>query len=209
MKPLFNHSVGARTKVVVGTGASVLCLLVLAPSAFGASCGYTGSKQVFKPWGDQRHYVLAPDGGFESKANGWSLAGETGVVAGNETSYLNAATDRNSLSLGRSGRATSPPICVALDTPVLRVMTRNTGDPRSRLRAEVTYKLLGLVQTKVVTDMTSGATWRPSPLISPVLGLSTIVGTLIPASVQITFRPLDSRGNWQVDDFYVDPHSRR
>jgi hypothetical protein len=195
--------------MLIGTGASALCLLVLAPTAIGASCGYTGGKQVFKPWGDKRYYVLAPDGGFESNASGWSLAGGTGVVADNETSYLNAATDRNSLSLGRSGRATSPPICVALDTPVMRVMTRNTGDPRSRLRAEVTYRLLGLVRTTVVTDMTSGATWRPSPFISPVLGLSTIVGTLIPASVQITFRPLDSRGNWQLDDIYVDPYSRR
>ncbi|MDX6583829.1 MAG: hypothetical protein QOI10_3013 [Solirubrobacterales bacterium] len=208
MKPLFKSPVSARTKALISVAASALCVLVVAPSAFGA-CSYTGATQVFKPWDDQHNYVLAPDGGFESDASGWSLAGGADVAPGNETAYLHAATDESSVSLPAGSTATSPPICVALDTPVLRAMTRNTGNPKSRLRVEVTYKLLGLVQTKVVTDMTSGSTWRPSSYISPTLGLSTIVGTLLPASVQVTFRPLDSTGNWQIDDFYVDPYSRR
>ena len=208
MKPLFHPSIGTRAKVLITLAASALCVLALAPSAMGA-CSYTGATQVFKPWGDQHNYVLAPDGGFESKASGWSLAGGARVVPGNETHYLRAKTDRNSLSLPPGSSATSPPICVALDTPFLRSMVRNTGEPRSRLRAEVTYKLLGLVQTKVVTVMSSGSTWTPSAYISPTLGLSTIVGTILPASVKVTFRPLDSAGNWQIDDFYVDPYSRR
>jgi hypothetical protein len=208
VKPLFHPSIGTRAKVLIAAAASALCLLVLAPSAFGA-CSYTGATQVFKPWSDPHNYVLAPDGGFESNASGWSLAGGARVVPGNETHYLRAETDRNSLALPPGSSASSPPICVALDTPFLRSMVRNTGDPRSRLRAEVTYKLLGLVQTKVVTVMSSGSAWAPSAYISPTLGLSTIVGTILPASITVTFRPLDSTGNWQIDDFYVDPYSRR
>jgi hypothetical protein len=41
-----------------------------------------------------------------------------------------------------------------------------------------------------------------------VLGLSTIVGTLIPSAIQIRITPLDATGNWQVDDLYIDPFSR-
>jgi hypothetical protein len=208
VKPLFESSFGTRTKVLVAAAASALALLVLAPSAFGA-CKYTGATQVFKPWKDPRYYVLAPDGGFEGGAAGWSLAGGAAVVSGNETHYLGSRTDSRSLALPKGGMATSPPICVDLSTPVMRAMVRNTGDPRSRLRVEVTYKLLGLVQTRVVSDVTAGSSWAPSSFISPTLGLSTIVGTLIPAAVQVRFRPLDSVGNWQVDDFYVDPYSRR
>jgi hypothetical protein len=200
-----------RAKALVTLAASAVVALAIAPSAsaLGNDCGYTGSTQVFKPWGDSRYYVPAPDGGFEADGSGWSLAGAADVVAGNESHYLNAVTDDSSLALPAGSAATSPPICVSLATPVMRAMVRNTGDPSSRLRAEVTYKLLGLVQTKVVTTMTSGSAWQPSSFISPTLGLSTIVGTVLPASVKVTFRPLDSRGDWRIDDFYVDPYSRR
>jgi hypothetical protein len=186
-----------------------LAALVVAPSAFGASCGYTGATQVFEPWDDPHHYVLAPDGGFEAGAEGWSLSRGAAVVTGNESHYLRSADDSRALDLPAGSSAASPPICVALDTPVMRTMVRNTGDPRSRLRVEVNYKLLGLVRTTVVKDVRAGSSWAPSPYISPTLGLSTIVGTIIPAAVEVRFRPLDSSGDWQIDDFYVDPHSRR
>ena len=88
-------------------------------------------------------------------------------------------------------------------------MVRNTGSAGSRLRVEVDYLLLGLLRTRVVQDVTAGASWVPSPYISPVLGLSTIVGTVIPSAVRVRFRPLDSTGNWRIDDFYVDPYARR
>lgn len=208
MKPLSEFAVNARAKALIAVTAAAAAFLVLVPSAF-ADCGYTGATQVFKQWGDSHHYVLAPDGGFENGASGWSLAGGAKVVAGNESHYLRSVDDENSLDLPSGSAATSPPICVALDTPLLRTMVRNTGDPESRLRVEVTYKLLGLVRTTVVTNMRAGSAWVPSSYISPTLGLSTIVGTVLPAAVQVRFRPLDAAGAWQIDDFYVDPHSRR
>jgi hypothetical protein len=104
--------------------------------------------------------------------------------------------------------AASPPVCMALDTPSFRFFARNTGDPSSRLRVEAVYKLLGLIQTKVVSNVSAGPTWAPSQSVSTVLGLSTIVGTLIPSAIQIRITPADSKGNWQVDDLYVDPFAR-
>jgi hypothetical protein len=191
--------------------AGVVAIALLAIAAFASSaqaCSYSGAKQVFSPWGDQKTYVLAPDGGFEAGGQGWSLNRGAKVVAGNESYYLNGASDSNSLSLPATSSAASPPICMSIDTPSFRLVARNAADPSSRLRVEAVYNLLGLVRTKVVSDVTSGSSWAPTQSVSTVLGLSTIVGTLIPSSIQIRLTPLDAKGEWQVDDLYIDPFCR-
>jgi hypothetical protein len=190
----------------------IVVVALLAVTAFAGSaqaCSYTGAEQVFAPWGDRHAYVLAPDGGFEAGASGWSLSGGASVVAGNESYYLNDAADSHSLSLPAGSSALSPPICMSLDTPIFRLLARNSGDPASRLRVEATYKLLGLVRTKTVSTVAAGSSWAPSQQMSTVLTLSTIVGTLIPSAIQIRITPLDNKGAWQVDDLYIDPFSRR
>jgi hypothetical protein len=197
----------SRTRFAGIVAMALLALGVFAGSA-SAACGYTGAEQVFKPWGDQHSYVLGPDGGFEAGGSGWSLSRGAAVVAGNESYYLNDAGDKASLSLPAGSTASSPPICMQLDTPIFRMLARNTGDPSSKLRVEAVYSLLGLVRTNVVNTVTAGPTWAPAQQMSPVLGLSTIVGTLIPSSIQIRITPLDSKGKWQVDDLFVDPFAR-
>jgi hypothetical protein len=194
-----------RFPIALATAA--LALGVFAASA-SAACSYTGAEQVFEPWGDQHSYVLAPNGGFESGSSGWSLNRGAAVVGGNESYYLNDAADLASLSLPAGSTATSPPICMQLDTPIFRLLARNTGDPTSKLRVEATYSLLGLVRTNVVNTVTAGPSWAPAQQMSPVLGLSTIVGTLIPSAIQIRITPLDNKGQWQVDDLFVDPFAR-
>jgi hypothetical protein len=196
-------------RIAAVTAVAGLLLAVGASSA--QACTYTGAKQVFSPWQDSRSYVLAPDGGFESGASGWTLRGGAGAVAGNESFYIHGSADRSSLALPSGSSATSPPICMALDTPVFRLMARNTGDPSSRLLVTASYKLLGIsaVQTKILNTVQAGKSWAPAQSMSVVLGLSTIVGTLIPSSIQISVTPLDNLGTWQVDDLYVDPFSRR
>jgi hypothetical protein len=197
-----------------GTGvklAGVLAAALLALTAFAGSaqaCSYSGATKVFSPWGDQRNYVLAPDGGFEARGLGWSLTRGAAVVEGNESYYLNGSADSKSLSLPAGSSVGSPPVCMALDTPSFRLMARNTGDPSSRLRVEAVYKLLGLVRTKAISTVSAGPNWAPTQSVSTVLSLSTIVGTVIPSAIQIRLTPLDAKGNWQVDDLYIDPFSR-
>lgn len=199
-----------RRTLQVKLGAVVAsALLALAVFAAGAqACNYTGAETVFAPWGDQHSYVLAPDGGFEAGGSGWSLAGGAKAVRGNEAYYLDDARDSRSLSLPAGSSATSPQICMSIDTPILRMVVRNGGDPTSRLRVEAVYSLLGALRTNVVNDVTADSSWEPTQEMSVVLGLSTIVGTVIPSSIQVRIVPLDSRGQWQVDDFYVDPFAR-
>lgn len=191
--------------------AASLITALLALAAFASpslACSYSGSKTVFSPWGDQRSYVLAPDGGFEAGGSGWQLNHGAAVVDGNESYYLNGAADSKSLSLPSGSSAVSPPVCMAIETPSFRLLARNTGDPSSELRVEAVYKLLGLIHTKTAGTITAGSTWAPTPSVSTVLTLSTILGTLIPSAIEIRFTPLDSRGQWQIDDVYVDPFRR-
>jgi hypothetical protein len=193
-------------KLIAITAAALVISIAFAGAA--QACNYTGAEQVFKPWGDQRSYVLAPDGGFEAGGLGWYLGGGAKTVAENESFDLNDPADSRSLSLPAGSTAVSPPICMSLDTPSFRLVARNSGDPSSGLRVEATYALLGLVRTKTVSTVYAGSSWAPSQQMSTVLSLSTIVGTLIPSAIQIRITPLGSGGNWQVDDLYIDPFAR-
>lgn len=196
---------------------SVRKLIVIATAALAISavwagmaqaCTYTGAEQVFAPWGDQHSYVLAPDGGFEAGGQGWYLGGGAKTVSGNESFNLNDAGDSRSLALPAGSTAVSPPICMSIDTPIFRLVARNSGDPSSGLRVEATYVLLGLVRTKTISTVYGGSNWAPSQQMSTVLSLSTIVGTVIPSAIQIRITPAGSGGNWQVDDVYIDPFAR-
>ncbi|HEY6731367.1 MAG TPA: hypothetical protein VI039_10105 [Solirubrobacterales bacterium] len=194
-------------KILTTMAAAVAVVVCFAASA--QACNYSGAEQVFRPWGDNHYYVLAPDGGFESGGAGWSLSGGASTVAGNESFFLNEPSDSRSLSLPTGSSAVSPPICMSLDTPIFRLVARNQGDPKAGLRVEATYKLLGLVRTKTVSTVIGNRNWAPAQEMSTVLTLSTIVGTLIPSAIQIRITPVGSGGQWQVDDLYIDPFARR
>jgi len=202
-RPVLSSS---RNRVAALLITALLALVVFAGSA--QACSYLGAEKVFSPWGDQRSYVLAPDGGFEAGGSGWQLNRGAAVVEGNESYYLNDAGDSKSLSLPAGSSAVSPPVCMAIDTPSFRLVARNSGNPSSQLRVEAVYKLLGLVRTKTAGTFRTGSTWAPTQSVSTVLTLSTIVGTLIPSAIEIRLTPLDSSGQWQVDDVYVDPFRR-
>ena len=193
---------------LVATVAAVTAISAVVAGAAQA-CDYTGAEQVFKPWGDQHSYVLAPDGGFEAGGQGWSLGGGATTVGGNEAFYLNDAADSHSLALPAGSTAVSPPVCMSLDTPIFRLVARNSGDASSGLKVEATYALLGLVRTKTVSTVYGNSSWASSQQLSTVLSLSTVVGTVIPSAIQIRITPIGSGGKWQIDDVYVDPFARR
>jgi hypothetical protein len=196
----------SRGKFAALLASALLALAVFAGSA--QACSYAGAEKVFSPWGDQRYYVLAPDGGFEAGASGWQLNRGAAVVEGNESYYLNDAADSKSLSLPAGSSAVSPPVCMSIDTPSFRLVARNTGNPSARLRVEASYKLLGLIRTRTVGTIQAGSAWAPTQSVSTVLTLSTVVGLLIPSAIEIRFTPLDAAGRWQVDDVYIDPFRR-
>ena len=119
-----------KSKLMFATLTALVALIAFAGSA-QAACSTAGAKKAFSQWGDQRNYVLAPDGGFEAGAQGWDLDRGAMPVAGNEPYYLNTAADDTSLSLPAGSSAGSPPVCMDIGTPSFRMVALNTGDPTS------------------------------------------------------------------------------
>ena len=207
MKALFGFIAprGLRRKVTTVGAMAVVGAAFFAGSA--QACSYPGAEQKFSSWGDGHSYVLAPDGGFENGAAGWTLGNGAKTVAGNETYFSNSKSDSHSLALPAGSSVVSPPLCMSLETPVLRMFARNTGDPTSKLRVELTYSL-GIVRTAASATITAGSSWAPTQEVSTVGTLAPLIGTIVPSSINVRITPLDSKGNWQIDDFYVDPFGR-
>jgi hypothetical protein len=194
----------AGTLVVTGIVAS---LAVPAANAdligglIGVACTSGPIGQPFARWGDGTSYELAPNGGFEAGATGWSLSGAARVVSGNEPFHLNSAGDSHALALPDGSSATSGPVCIGgLTKATIRFVATNSGASTSRLHVEVLYRgltgLLGVLDGGYVT----AGTWAPSPqllaLQTPLLGTS---------AVQLRFTPIGSGGGWRIDDVYTDP----
>ena len=180
-----------------------------ANAALGIACPSPTSK-AFAPWGDYANYAYAPNGGFESGSNGWSLSGGAKIVAGNSTFFTHGAGERYSLSLPAGSSATSPPMCIELFSSKMRFFTANTGSPSSKLKVQVLYgggvggllsfvtKTLGLSDFGYVT---AGSAWQPSSSIGMLSGTLP----LLTRYVQFRFVPADASGAWLVDDVYLDP----
>jgi len=185
--------------------AGVLALAALAlafPSgAHAAGCPEQPSAQTFLPWLDLAWYVPAPDGGLEGGGAGWKLSGGAAVVDGNEP-YL-AGT--RSLALPGGASATTASMCIGVEHPTIRLFARNTGAPDSALAVSVVFRdLLGSWQALPVGAIASGSRWSPSAVMPVVVNLLGLTGDQRAA---FRFTALDDRGEWTIDDVYVDPYN--
>ena len=161
-------------------------------------------EQGVLPWLDPFHYTLAPGGAFES-ASGLTLTGGAKIVAGNESSYVHGTGDKNSVLIPRGGTVTTGAICVGLDKPTVRFFAKRPS-----------FALLPLLTVEGVYTTKSGAT-ASLPLVGvPLAGNSwslqlpfVTLGSLeLGDTTMMRFRIRAVSGDWQVDDFYVDPMRR-
>jgi hypothetical protein len=173
------------------------------PTAENA-CGYVGTS-VFAPWNDRRGYTLIGDGGFENGAAGWTLEGGAAVTEGNETFQVGGPADHQSLALPAGSSATSPAVCVAKHSSVLRLFARTDGSRKSRLKVEVVY---ANGRRSKATKLRAGDSWAPTRKLAVALGRAKGKGKLTSASVSLRFTPLGAPAAWQIDDVYVDPRLR-
>jgi hypothetical protein len=178
--------------------------LTLAFSAAPASAGLgiacpDPTAQVFRAWLDNAYYAPLANGGFETDATGWTLAGGAKVVAGNEPFFLRSKGDRSSLLLPSGGTATSPPMCIGVLSSKMRFVV---GGPNgSSVKVQVLYH--GLLSSALgVLDggtVKSNGTWAPSPAIG-------MLGGVLPLLTQsVQFRFVSTAGAPLVDDVYLDP----
>jgi hypothetical protein len=187
--------------------AGILALAALAsvgsPGAQAAGCPEQPLSQTFLPWLDVAWYVPAPDGGFEGGTGDWTLANGARVVDGNDP-YL--AGDR-SLALPGGASATTAPMCIGIEHPTIRLFARNTGAPDSALAVSVVFRdPLGVKRSLPVGLVGAGDAWSPTPILPIVVNLLALTGE---QQAAFRFTALDDRGEWTIDDVYVDPYNKR
>jgi hypothetical protein len=202
---------------------SLTALLVVGVVAlFGAGPASAGlglacpdpTSYPFAPWNDYAKYAFVPNGGFESGATGWTLAGGARVVPGNESFSVHGSRDSYALSLPQGSTATTAPMCISLFSGKMRFFTANAGAAGARVKVQVLYnggvggllgsvgRLLGLSE---VGDVSSGKTWQPSPAIGMLGGTLP----LLTSSVQFRFSAPYDGGAFRIDDVYLDPFLSR
>lgn len=186
--------------------AAAAVLATTAPSSRAALvCPGQTTVQPFLRFGDSAYYVMLPNGSLES-STGWKLSGGAAIVKGNESYYVNNASDAHSLSLPPGASATSSSLCVTLFHPDLRFFARNTGSSTATLRVNVITTVAGLLPvTTPVATLTAGSSWQPTPTLPY---LTNLLAPLT-SGVQFTFTAVGSGGAWQIDDVYVDPFKER
>jgi hypothetical protein len=167
-------------------------------------CDGSALSQPFAPWADYSSYELAPGGDFESSPTGWSLRHGAGVASGSDSFAVTGSVGSSSLSLPPGAGATSPPTCVNAAYPTFRLFTR-ADNPGTTVSISVVYGTgLGIVKIPVGV-VAPGSDWEPTP---PMLTASAIASALDGGSANLSLRFTAHGGTAQIDDVYVDPHSR-
>jgi hypothetical protein len=146
--------------------------------------------------------VPAPDGGLEGGGEDWTLIDGAKVVDGNNQ-YL--AGDR-SLALPAGASATTAPMCIGIAHPTIRLFARNTGAPLSTLAVSVVFSdPFGVKRSLPVGLVGAGDSWSPTPVMPILVNLLALTGD---QQVAFRFTAPGDRGEWTIDDVYVDPYKK-
>ena len=198
-------------RILFATSVAAMALLAPAGTAnagllsqSAGPCPNYASSKIFSRWLDPMNYTLAPGGNFESAA-GLTLTGGAKIVAGNE-SYNVGTGGKSSVLLPRGATVTTGPICVGLSKPTVRFFAKR---PTFALLPLLTVEGLYVDKKGVTRSLPAvgvalaGNSWTPQlPFIT--------TGALLELgdTTMMRFRIRALSGDWQVDDFYVDPWRR-
>jgi hypothetical protein len=201
------------------TRALAALMLVILVAVAGASsaladappgnCSWPGMSKPFSPWGDSGSYFPAPGGSFEDSTAPWTFSGGAAVVSGNEPFNVGSASDSHSLAIPNGGSATTPLVCVTVNSPSMRLFAVDTGSTSQPLRVYVNYtNSRGKLESEEVTKVSGSASWAPSRQINFLDPISDLLEKQGQANVSFTFKLTSVKsnpGNWQIDDMYIDP----
>jgi hypothetical protein len=164
----------------------------------GGGCGATAP--VFAPWGDWDTYYYAPNGGFESGANGWALGGGAAVVSQNNEPWYLAGFGSHALQIPAGGSA-SINVCYGLTYPAVRAFAAGQGGSATVHVRVVSRSLLGVLSVLDGGTFQVNQGWGPTPKISTLF--SALAAPLGTKSMQLQFTV--ESGTVQIDDLFVDP----
>ncbi len=210
------HARGAVRRLRISFLVALALVTTALPSAAAvatpsAGCPDYALGQPFLRWLDPMYYTLAPNGGLESGSDDWTLTGDAAVTAGNETYQVGTASDSHSLHLPPSSSATTTPMCVTLLDPTVRLFVTNAGSLRADLEVEVIYTdAFGKSRSSTVAILAGSSTWKPTPPL-PFRAQFTNPPLVTDGATWVAFRftPLGTKGNWKIDDVFVDPFKGR
>lgn len=193
-----------------GLAVSVVALAAVAPSALATKpaaasgpCAPRSFSTIFSSFGDNALYTLAPDGGLEAGAAGWTLGTGARVVDESSSIKLNGTVGARSLELTPRASATTPAICVERGYPRFRFAARSLAAGKGAVRVKVIYGADRKVMTaRTVTPATA---WGVGRVLKLVEGQFKVKAG---ASGEVRFRFTASGGTVRVDDVYVDPRYR-
>jgi hypothetical protein len=164
----------------------------------GGGCGATAP--VFAPWGDWAGYYFAPNGGFESGSNGWTLGGGAAVVTQSNEPWFLAGFGSRALEIPSGGSAAIN-VCYGLTYPGVRAFASGVGGPATIHVRVVSRGLLGILSVLDGGTFQAGEAWSPTPKISTLF--SALAAPLGAKSMQLQFTV--ESGTAQIDDLFVDP----
>jgi hypothetical protein len=164
----------------------------------GGGCGATAP--VFAPWGDWAGYYFAPNGGFESGSNGWTLAGGSAVVTQNNEPWFLAGFGSRALQIPSGGSA-SINVCYGLTYPGVRAFASGVDGPATIHVRVYSRGLLGILSVLDGGTFQAGQEWSPTPKISTLF--SALAAPLGTKSMTLQFTV--ESGTAQIDDLFVDP----
>lgn len=198
-----------RIGLALATAAAVIGVVVPSASA-GLLSGVTNlllppcgtTTHPFTNWGDNEDYCSFSNLGFENGISGWTVRGAGSVVSGNEPWNV-SGPGSHSLELGPGASAASTPLPVSLLDPYVRFFAQSDGASGS-LQVQVVFRgilgnLTGLLNYGSV-DPGGFSTWEPTAPMRSWLALPVFT-----SSAQIIVTNTSRAGDWQVDDFYLDP----
>jgi hypothetical protein len=184
---------------------------LIASPASARTCNAPLIENPFGRFGDHRNYVLAPDGSFEdSVLSGWQLSGGTRVTE-EDPVKLGANDGQGMLAMPAHSTAISPTMCVDLDYPTFRVLTKAANKPRSsEFKIEVVYPDSKKPEWEELSNfdgkhfVNAGAGWR----LTSDMDMEPTIGGKTAGFRHVAFRFTALSGNWRIDDLYVDPSRR-
>lgn len=197
-----------RIGLALATAAAVIGVIVPSASAGLLSgivnlvlppCGTT--THPFSALGDNNAYCAFANSGFENGSNGWTLSGDASVVSGNEP--WDVAGGTNSLDLAPGASAASTPLPISLLDPYVRFFAQSDGASGSLQVQVVFHGILGnLTGLLNYGSLTPGdyQSWQLTDRMRSWLALPVFT-----SSAQIIVTNTSRSGDWQVDDFYLDP----
>lgn len=211
MISLSSHSLPAGARRLLAAVALVSGLMAADRAEAGIlvdttdACAKQTLEHPFLPWADPAAYTLVPQGSFGKGTDDWRLS-KARVVAESKPFQVNGDRHPAALRVEAGGSVTSPPMCVGLEHPTLRLFARNDGSWLGTLKVEALVEdESGHTLVLPIGGALGHAHWAPT---LPLPVVANLLPVLPGEHTLVAFRFTAAGSAWVIDDVYVDPYRK-